>query len=281
MPPALDHVEHAVVDHRRRDEGQVLLETPERRVWIDLAAETRRLERGDAVLADAHGPGVVVFHGVDHPAAVGVDPAEVLAHALLGRPLRSRQLTVLVGVEGLQRGRERFHPRFVAGERGYDHRVVVCDGRADSALRRQRHPPQRLAARERIAIEARRAEHHELRLGAATGREHHRRGPRHRRPGPRAAPAFAAGLAIERDHERPAHLIADEDHRVAGDDRRAGHAVEVLERAERRVHSCLAVRRIGGEPEVGEEGHDALPVGGRRRRGADRWPCRRSACVAG
>ena len=130
----------------------------------------------------------------------------------------------------------------------------------------ERHPPARLAGGEGVAVQPRRAEDDQLRVGAAARREHHRRRPRHRDAGTRAAPALAAGPAIEGDHERPAHLVADQDHGVAGDDRRAGHAVEVLERPERNAPALGAVGRVGHEPDVGEEDDDALVVGDRGRR---------------
>ena len=187
-------------------------------------------------------------------------------NALLGRVLGARELSVLVGVEGLERRLERFHPRFAAGERGHDHGVLVRDGGADRALRRQRHPPARLTRGRRVAIQPRRAEHHELRLDAVARREHHRRGPRHGDTRALAPPALPAGAAIDGDHERSAHLIADQDHHVAGDDRGAGHAIEVLERPQRQRPALLAVGRIRDETEVGEEGDHALAVGGRGRR---------------
>ena len=159
------------------------------------------------------------------------------------------------------------HGSLPAKRRDDDH-VAVRDRRADGALRRQRHPPARLTGGEGVAVQPRRAEHDQLRVGAAARREHHRRRPRHGDAGTRAAPALASGPAIEGDHERPAHLVADQDHGVAGDDRRAGHAVEVLERPERRAPALGAVGRVGHEPDVGEEDDDALVVGdrGRRRR---------------
>ncbi len=66
--------------------------------------------------------------------------------------------------------------------------------------------------------------------------------------------------------KRPARLVADQDDEVAGDDRRARHAVEVHERPERRAPAFGAVGRVGDQADVGEEHDHALGVGGRRRR---------------
>ena len=80
-------------------------------------------------------------------------------------------------------------------------------------------------------------------------------------------PPHASGLAVCRDQEGTALLIADEDDQIVGEDRRRGHSVEALERAQRKRPAILSVGRVGGQTEVRKEHDDAVVVGrGSRRR---------------
>src|SRR6185503_18428804 len=67
------------------------------------------------------------------------------------------------------------------------------------------------------------------------------------------APALLARGGVDREQERALLLVAEKNQRAAGQDRRAGHAVEVDERSERELPALLALGIEGHEPELGEE----------------------------
>ena len=89
---------------------------------------------------------------------------------------------------------------------------------------------------------------------------------------PRVTRAARSSRARDRwgvggEHEGACRLIADQDDRALGQDRRGGHPVEVPERAQRVAPGFRAVVRIGDKSEVREEPDHARFVGhGHRRR---------------
>ena len=83
----------------------------------------------------------------------------------------------------------------------------------------------------------------------------------------RASATSACRSRVERRDERRRALILIEDDAILVEQRRAGRAVIVVDRAEVAMPDQLAVHIDGHQAARAERGVDALAVGGRRRRG--------------
>ncbi len=201
---------------------------------------------------------------------VEVDEVEVLAAR--GVRFRLRDAAVLVGIlrrEPLGVARQlqvlaRLVERAAVAD---DEDAAAVEHGARLHLGRQAvREPGDVARAEVVRVEPEGARQHDQVPCPRPLEQDRRRVPRERARA-RRAPALAAGPGVERGDEGARRLVAREHHQPAGQDRRGAHAVDVVERAERRAPQLAALVIVGDEAVVAEERHHALGVGRRARGG--------------